>query len=142
MRKSGTKRRRKSTASACRTCRPTKGLRSISWFPSPSARRKRNNRRSLIGYLSLCPGFRQVAARKGRFYESERSLRCAMCRYRHVAHRNHRHKAQGRGSRAPVWRRTTAVVCCLSGTLIFFNFYVFFSWILENHLYLCGVLMC
>ena len=32
-------------------------------------------------------------------------LRCANCRYRPVAHRNHRHKAQEGAPCAPVWRR-------------------------------------
>lgn len=49
--------------------------------------------------------FRQNAAREGRSYAPGWGLRCANCRSRHLAHRNHRHKAQEGAPCAPVWRR-------------------------------------
>ena len=49
--------------------------------------------------------FRQNAAREGRSYAPGWGLRCAKCRYRPVAHRNHRHIAQEGASCAPVWQR-------------------------------------
>ena len=51
--------------------------------------------------------FRQNAAREDRSYAPGWGSRCARCRYRHLAHRNHRHKAQEGAPCAPVWRRAT-----------------------------------
>ena len=52
--------------------------------------------------------FRQNAAREGRSYAPSWGSRCASGRYRHLPHRNHRHKAQKGASCAPAWRRAIA----------------------------------
>ena len=56
-------------------------------------------------YSQQLRGFRQNAAREGRSYAPGWGLRCAKCRYRPVAHRDHRHIAQEDASCTLVRRR-------------------------------------